>query len=468
MPEAPLARLFASAAGGITLLSCLLLLAAIFLSPATFLHDFGEWVFQGKILSLKFAAPEQVTAYTLYNYPVPYSTAQYFLALLHLVFPPLLAGKILIAMYIVGWCAAAEMFCRRYFDEPTQRRLAWVILVCLAAFSSFFYYGYIGYQLGLLLLVAFLAFYHAATSPLMIGIFGVVLFFTHATIFLQFGLLVFLGVALNRFPLRQLMALLPCVFLGLAFLAGRFLADSVPLPVQSNWDGWLEAAIYKAGMVTMQGPFKNFAFASGATLLEDYPTLYWSGVVINAGTALLLGLLFLRVFWRVFSGGLLFEGRSEPTRVFCVFLLGMSALYLLAPYNFLGLVHPAGRVILPLMVVLLALTPVAGVRFSGLAVSVLALSTLVTSAAYFKAVTSYDSLADLASEVPSSPPAELASSVMAYNQWLYRNTRYSYYNYRVFVLKHRYDQLQAEDYRGLGFRSGPIADYQTTDRLPGR
>ena len=64
-----------------------------------------------------------------------------------------------------------------------------------------------------------------------------------------------------------------------------------------------------------------------------------------------------------------------------------------------------------------------------------------------------------AAAVPAveKPPPEVARSVLAFNEWLYRNTRYSYYNYRIFAFSHRYRQLEEEEYRGMSFRTGPLS-----------
>jgi hypothetical protein len=71
--------------------ACLLLLIAFITSPAPFLHDFGLWLYQGKVIALKFIDPDQVAAYSLYNYPVPYVLVQYMMAALMLVLSPFVA-----------------------------------------------------------------------------------------------------------------------------------------------------------------------------------------------------------------------------------------------------------------------------------------------------------------------------------------------------------------------------------------
>jgi hypothetical protein len=439
--------------------ACLLLLIAFITSPAPFLHDFGLWLYQGKVIALKFIDPDQVAAYSLYNYPVPYVLVQYMMAALMLVLSPFVAGKLLLSIYLISWCWVSRLFVKRYFGDFSQQNLAWVLLACLAGLSSFFYYGFIGYQIGLLFFMWFLALYRSSTPVYLIALFGVVLFFAHAAIFLQFGLLIAVGVIIGRYPFRHFWALIPSGILSLLFLAGRFLGDSVTFATHSTWNSWLEAAIYKAGMITMNGPFKNFLLPDGSALLEGLPWLYWLGVGINIGTIFALGLFFLWVFARAFSGKVAVGSEGKNQTIFRFFAVALIAAYLLAPYHFFGIVHLGGRLVLPLFFVAIAL---AGSSLTNIPKSlglVVAVATLATSSAYFVAVMPVTSVSDVDEGQASQPPAEVAKSVLAYNEWLYRNTRYSYYNYRIFAFTHRYQQLENHDYRGLGFNNGPLSGF---------
>ena len=155
-------------------MACVAIFAvAIIRSPAPFLHDYAEWAFQGKILSLYWTSPEEVAGYSLYPYPVPYLLSHYLIAAYNLVFPPILAAKLFLLSYVLLSLWVFSKFLGRYVTDIEQRQLLWVLLVCLGTFSSFFWYGYIGYQLGFLLFLYFLALYRTDSCASMIGLFGV-------------------------------------------------------------------------------------------------------------------------------------------------------------------------------------------------------------------------------------------------------------------------------------------------------
>ena len=150
---------------GALLFAVVVLFAAFAFSPAPFLHDYAEWVYQSKILALKASAPEEVQGFVLHAYPVPYMLLQYALAGLHLVLPPFPAAKLLIVVYLLLAGAVCRVFVTRFVASPGHRPLAWVLLVCTAVLSSFFWYGFIGYQLALLVFVGFLVLYRSGSSP---------------------------------------------------------------------------------------------------------------------------------------------------------------------------------------------------------------------------------------------------------------------------------------------------------------
>ena len=175
---------------------------AIVLSPAPFLHDFGEWAFQAKVLALKLIAPDDVSGYSLYPYPIPYLLSHYALAVYNLFLPPIWAAKLFLLSYLLISILAYHKFINRYVLDPKHKPAVWALLICVGTFSSFFWYGYIGYQLGFLLFVFFLASYRQSSSILLIALFGVLAFLLHASIFLQLGLFIGLAVILWRYPAR--------------------------------------------------------------------------------------------------------------------------------------------------------------------------------------------------------------------------------------------------------------------------
>ena len=94
------------------------------------LHDFAEWMFQGKVLALKLTDPQKVISYQLAPYPVPNSLVVFCLAALNLLAAPVLAGKIFQMVMLIFWCIAALLFCRRWLRSP-ERQASVVGFYCL-------------------------------------------------------------------------------------------------------------------------------------------------------------------------------------------------------------------------------------------------------------------------------------------------------------------------------------------------
>ena len=60
--------------------------------------------------------------------------------------------------------------------------------------------------------------------------------------------------------------------------------------------------------------------------------------------------------------------------------------------------------------------------------------------------------------------AEANDSVLEFNERLYGSTRYKYFNYRIFAFAHRFDQIEAEQYRGLSFRHAMLIKYEPENK----
>ena len=442
---------------GITLLAGAIILAALVFSPAPFLHDYAEWVYQSKILALKAADPAEVRGFVLHAYPVPYMLVQYSLAVLHLAVPPFLAAKLFIIAYLAGSGLVCWAFVRRFVAPPERRPVAWVLLACIAGTSSYFWYGFIGYQVAMLIFAGFLTLYRASSSAWLVVLFSVLAFFAHATILMQVGLLVGLAVLFCRFPRTHLLGLLPAGLLSLWFLWGRHQSGTVMTPADAEFTGLLEAAIYKSGILTMQGPFKNFLLLDGSALLEAMPAIYWLGVAANLIVVAALGLLFCAALLRIARGGL--PPADEGTRLLWLFATCAVMVYIIAPFNFFGIVHPGGRMILPFLFTGVALLYARGLYVPRALSALCSAGTLCTALAYLLTVSSVDSLADAAESARSKARPQATRSVLAADEARYQDTRYSYYNYRIFAFANRYAQLQREEYQGMSFATGPISHY---------
>ena len=130
---------FLSGAPVLLALACLVVFAAaLVLAPAPLLHDYAEWAFQAKILSLYWTQRSEVADYSLYPYPVPYLLTHYLMAGYNLFLAPILAAKAFILSYVALSCWVFSRFLQRYVSDIDQRHCSWALLVCLATFSSFF------------------------------------------------------------------------------------------------------------------------------------------------------------------------------------------------------------------------------------------------------------------------------------------------------------------------------------------
>jgi hypothetical protein len=442
---------------GLILLAVVVILWAVWASPAVFLHDYAEWLYQAKILAAKLASPEQVTAFKLHTYPVPNSLSLYVMALLHLVAPPFVTGKLYVTLYVAGWALVSRSFVRRFFADAGQQVLAWCFILSILCFSSFFYYGFTSYQLSLLLFLWFVTLFNRNMPLWQLALFGVGMFFSHAAILICWTLLLGVALILWRGPWQWLAATLPTGLLSLAYLIGRFGGGSGGIPPESAWANFTEAAVYKAGMVTMQGPFKNFILPAGDTLLEQAPIIYWLGVAANVGVIGIFGVVALWALWQTWTSRDSLARDSIDLPLLGFVLLAV-VIYIIGPHHFFGLVHPGGRMVLPTVIAILALLSSSSIRLGLPLVAVAVTVTLSSALLYNRSVATVGSIAASIPVEAGSRPSAATRSVMAHNDWLYQNTRYKYYNYRVFLFPTRNEMLKDGSFSGISFKTGPISD----------
>ena len=352
--------------------------------------------------------------------------------------------------------------------------MLWVFIVCLGGFSSFFWYGYSAYQLGCAIFLLFLARYKAETSALEVASFGVALFFSHAMTFLSFGLLVSVIVIFCRFPLKHLIAVIPAGLLSLAFVIGRHYQQfDAPLS-GAKWSGLLEMVVYKAGTATMLGPFKNFLLPDGSSLLENQPILYWLGVSCNVAVVFLVGCALLYTFYASFGAlrNAVLARYLDLRAGFLLYSMLLTVIWVIAPHDFFGMENPGVRIALPLLFTALpSFNFLREFMMRWLAFAI-AVGSLTTSMGYFMTVHQAQ-LGGMQHQVNSQPPPEVRKSVLAYNNWLYRNTRYKYYNYRVHALAERMAKLKKDDckvWHSKQDQSSPISQkpQKTVKRLLSR
>jgi len=436
----------------------LLTILALVVARAPYLHDFAEWVYQGQIISRFMLDPATVSGFTMATYPVPNSLASAILAGLSFIFAPVWAAKVFLICMLLGWYMVIRQFTRRFVDA-SWRAAATLVLYVTTALATFFWYGFISYQLALLLLTWFFATYRADSKASVIAMFGVAIFFSHAIIFLLFGLV--LGVRLLlKWNWSVVTGLLPATFFSLWFLIGRHIANVEPQRIDAVWSGLREVLIYKAGYPAMLGPFKNFLLPDGSSVLEHHAWIYWPGFLTNFAVAATFGLLVLVVLWKYLKKDLPDTGELELLRrTWAISIALIIIFYLFAPYHFFGVVNAGGRVIVPLLFMAFMLGGDVIRPFVRVIVWPVALIALVTSSSYFYLMmqTRQPEFSPLAKSALSIKPSE---SVLEFNQRLYASTRYQYFNYRIFAFAGRYDQIESGQFHGLAFRHALLIRYQ--------
>jgi hypothetical protein len=447
------------AAAGLGLLA--LAVVAVWIAPAPYLHDFGEWLYQSQVLVQHWRAPEQVAGFVWAAYPVPNSLAVALLALLGLVLPGFIAGKLFLSLLLLAWYPLLWRLLDRAGWSAAARAPLHALLLALLAFSHFFWTGFVSYQLGLLLLALFLVRFDHRASAAEIALFGILLFFTHALPLLVFGLIVGIDWLRDRSQWQRLAGLLPVLVLGIWFVLGRVQQGFEAPLAGAVLAGWGETLVYKLGFPLLLGPFKNLLSPDMSSLLDGMPWLYWGGVVANALTLAGCGLLLLMALLGRTRQGMQ-QASVQPTWWWSAWLL--LACYALAPYNFFGLINPGGRLLIPLLllaVLLLGRSPRVAAAVSlvrWLAPPVVGFTLLVVATYLWLMLQAGPPRQMTLERPPDQPPAD---SVLAYNAWAYQQARYRYFNVRIFAFAERLQQVAERSYHGVGFRTGPLLDHRT-------
>ena len=447
-----------------TLAILLIMLAAIWLGAAPQLHDYAEWIYQSRILVLKLTQPESVSSFEWARYPVPNSLAVALLALVGLIMGPVLAGKAFLTLLLIGWFATLRDFTRSIQAPSSESRLM-LILFSLVALSNFFWTGFVSYQLGLLFLTRFLTHYKDNAKPYTYIWFALLIFFSHAMVFLVFVLILLMQLAFTERKSALLPALVVSALLSGCFMLGRKLGGFEPPVAGAVMAGWQEIIVYKLGFPLLLGPFKHLLGPDLRSLLDTLPWLYWAGFGANIVVLAMLAVMCLRILVTS-PKSVIDDGKhraAERTLRLTSWLL--LAFYFLAPYNFFGLINPSGRVLIPLLLILLTVTRSTRPSNASLIPQAVAPLTFVftglTLLSYLYLMLTAPTPEQLpAPPAPTMPPPN--HSVLAYNDWLYAQTRYKYFNYRIFSHANRFVDMEANRYQDLGFDTGPLIGYSAS------
>ena len=138
-----------------------------------------------------------------------------------------------------------------------------------------------------------------------------------------------------------------------------------------------------------------------------------------------------------------------------IFLL---IVFVVSPHNFFGLINPAGRLVVPMLLLALLLRPDFFRPLKPWLAPVVGIFTVLTLASYAVLQTHTEAISD-ARQLDTQGKAE-ERSVFAYNDWLYKSSQFHYFNYRVFIMAERYEQARKQGFTSLIFRTGPIVAYR--------
>ncbi|MDO9711828.1 hypothetical protein [Paracraurococcus lichenis] len=317
---------------------------AILLSPYPPLQDFSEWAYQGQLLARWFRG-EPVGALHLATSPIPNSSVQLLLGLLSVVLPPALAARLFLLGLVAAATAVALALGRRY--QPQAAGAFAALLLVAVFFHAGFWNGYANYQLGLVILGAWLLLPEGRrVQARAILPFSLALFFTHAMVFAAFGLLVGLTALLRRRIAGAVLGLLPAAGLTLWYvLAGAGANATEP----GSTGGLLGFIAYKLYTFAKLGPYHNFVFLEGGDAALR-PWLYRAGIAANLVFAAGLGVLLALGLRGAFRAG----RRPWPVLATAALLLAGFAVL---PDLVQNVVNPGERLLLPALLLLLVALP---------------------------------------------------------------------------------------------------------------
>lgn len=310
------------------------------------LYDYYHWVFEAFLVkSLIFGDGAARAAYGIHPIPVPNLTAPLSMAVLDVVFPPLVAGRIFLILGILGFAWAFAYLVRTVQGYPTALEflgLPW-------ALGYFLSKGYTSYLFSLPLAFVGIAWLHRRylqpapeVSRRDLGTFavlGVIVYFCHlfGWLTLMAGLAVYAGLLLRR---------------GQGRIAALLAATALPAVILLAW-----YAISQRGStgVAVYRPFatnKAFSLAEGLQLFtrpDPFAALtptFWTNLVV----ALLMVGLLAACYDR------LRRPRLDDPAVLLAALLWVC--FLILPFSsFSGLLRPDERIVLPALLVTLVALP---------------------------------------------------------------------------------------------------------------
>lgn len=421
----------------------LVILCMLVLQVFPILHDYPEWMYQGWIFSQLLSGENSALneRFQLVGYPVPNSISQVAIGLLNFLVAPIVAGKLWLGFYLVG--ASALWFSISNRHGGTAGGALHLLLTVMITLGPGFWNGYLNFQIALLLFALFvhLTVVRNRYSVWLVFGFSLLLFFSHAVVFIAFFAFCLLAVLMiHRHHRRYTVgALLPAMFLT-GFYAAIRLANPVADDRAFTLIEWVQ---YKAYTIAKQGPFHNFIGHDGKSGLEEFHLLYQLGFISNFVVALLLICWFVWLCWGMVRRKALSYFQPENTahqKWFApvVITIGLALLAFLAgSQNTFGVVNIGERfLIIGLLLVLMFFRCPDLVRHSLVLICVI-FSMYSLSATYL--------LSRKSLEIYSVERSSEINDLQQYLGDIYASTRHKHFNHRVFIYADRGVELTHEE-----------------------
>jgi hypothetical protein len=178
-----------------------------------------------------------------------------------------------------------------------------------------------------------------------VALFGIAIFFCHASTFLAFVLLVAFAAVLKGGRRRDLIALIPGIMLMIWYLLAKQKLRAESDLAEQLYSGILPHLEYKVYTLAKIGPFQNLIDSQRRSLLQRNHLLYLTGSVINFFFVGILCLSFVRSVARQSIRSLF----SPAIAVSSVLLVG----FLILPSSSLGVVNLGERLLYPAVLLLI-------------------------------------------------------------------------------------------------------------------
>lgn len=307
--------------------------------------DFNEWTYQAFITRTLLDGTGSAVFY-LREYPVPYVTSQAVMTALNFLTDPVTAGRWTVTLYL----AAAAVVARRFVVANRLRpELAYPALLVGIVCNSSFWSGYLNYQCGLLVLMAYLSIPSAQRrQPWVVCLVSLAAFACHGFCLLAFGVMAGMQALIGswRERLAFAAAMLPAAALTLWYLLAKS-NDAMPALHAPVSHGDLRFLAYKFYTLSKAGPYQNFMIGDG-TDLNRWPVLFWLGCLANLVISVLLLVWQYRALRRP-------AAEADDLRALRWAAISLGLACLVAPATAMQIVNPGERLLYPQLLLVFVL-----------------------------------------------------------------------------------------------------------------